>query len=65
MVRTLEFKSEDPEFDPVAGQGVGQFLSLQVNSCADFFVPDPPSCLWHAPTFVRTLKIPYPSVVKE
>ena len=65
VVRTLEFKSEDPEFDPVAGQGVGQFLSLQVNSCADFFVSDPPSCLWHAPKFVCTLKIPYPSVVKE
>ena len=33
--------------------------------CADFFVSDLPSCAWHAPTFIRTLKIPYPSVVKE
>ena len=22
-------------------------------------MPDPPSCVWHAPKFVRTLSIPY------
>ena len=27
--------------------------------------PHPPSCVWHAPKFVRTLENPYPSVVKE
>ena len=38
-------------FDPLAGQGEGQFfLSLRVNSCADSFVSDPPSCQCTAPT---------------
>ena len=73
-------KSEDPGFDPLAWQGERQFffLSFRVNSCADLFMPTPypqpppppqphlinPSCVRYAPTFVRTLKIPYPSVVK-
>ena len=70
VVTALEFKAEDPGFDPQAGQcGTTVFLSLRVNSCADLFVPDPPPffkiCVWHTPKFVRTLKIPYPSVVKE
>ena len=42
------------------------FLSLRINFCADLFVPDPPSYVQHAPNFVvHTLKIPYPSVIKE
>ena len=58
MVRELEFKSVDPGFDPPVRQGGIQFvLSLQVNACADWFVPDPPSWVRHAPKFVRTLKI--------
>ena len=68
MVRESEFKSEDPGFDPLAGLGNKQvcFLSLRVKlSCADLFVSHPPSCVRHAPKFVRTLKILYPSVVKE
>ena len=66
VVRESEFKSEDPGFNPLAGQGEGQvFLSLRVDSCADLFVPDLPSCVWHAPKFMRTLKILYPSVVKS
>ena len=40
-------------------------LSCRVNSCADLFVPESPSCVRHAPKVMRTLKIPYPSVVKE
>ena len=45
-------------------------LSLRINSCGDLFVPDtppptPPACVRHAPIFVHTLKIPYPSVVKK
>ena len=40
MVRASEFKSEDSGFDPLAGQGE----SLWGISCADLFVPDPPSC---------------------
>ena len=44
MVSAAEFKSDDPGFDPLAGQGKKQFfLSLRVNTCADLFVPDPPS----------------------
>ena len=65
-LENLRFKSEDPRFDPLAEQGEEQFfLYLRVNSCADLFVPDPPSCVWHAPKCVHTLKIPYSYVVKE
>ena len=65
MVSESEFNSEDPPgFDPLAGQGERVFLSLRVNSHADFCVP-PPSCVQHATKFVRSLKISYPSVVKE
>ena len=55
-----EFKSEDHGLNPLAGQGEQQFLmSLRVNSCADLLVPGSPfMCVWYAPNFVRTLKIP-------
>ena len=66
VVSEPEFKSEDPGFDPLVGQRKGQFLlPLRVNSCADLFVSDLPSCVRHALKLLRTLKIPYPSVVKE
>ena len=66
VVRTSEYESEDPGFHPVAGRRVKAIvMSFRVNSCADLFVTDLPSCVRHAPKFVRTLKIPYPSVVKE
>ena len=66
MVSASELKPEDPGFDPLAGQGEGQFFCLsRVHSCADLFVPGPPSCVRNARDFVRMLKIPYPSVVKE
>ena len=66
-LKSRDLNSEDPGFDPLALQGEEQtvLLSLRVNSCADLFVPDPPSCERHAPTFVHRLKIPYPSVVKR
>ena len=65
VVRELEFKSKDPGFDPLVGMLYSAllystllystletvFLSLQVNSCADLFVPDPP------PPFVCTALI--------
>ena len=36
-----KFKSEDPSFDPLEGQGGNSiFLSLRVIYCANFFVPD-------------------------
>ena len=38
VVSESEFKSEDPEFDSLAGQGNGVFLSLRVKSCADLLV---------------------------
>ena len=65
MAIVSEFKSEDPGFDPLAGHGEEVFLCLSVNSCANLFVPDPPSCVQHALKFVRKLKISYPSVIKE
>ena len=40
-----EFKSEDPGFDPLAGQGAvsnSLFMSVRINSCADLFVPHDP-----------------------
>ena len=49
--------SEDPGFEPLAGQGeeqVGFFMSPRVNCCPYLFVPDPHSCVRHAPNFVRT-----------
>ena len=65
VVRASEFKPEDPRFDPLAGQGEGQFFCPpRDNSCVDLFVPDPHFCVRHAPKFVCTLKIPYLSVVK-
>ena len=51
-VRESEFKSENPRFDPLAGQGESQFVSVPPNQFLCIFV-----C-------VRTLKLPYPSVVK-
>ena len=66
MVCESEFKSDDPGFDPLVGQGEGQFFypseSTLVQACLCL---TPPSCGQPAPTFMRTLKILYPSVVKE
>ena len=56
VVRDSEFKSEDPGFDPPLEETL-------------LFLPDPPPppppfvCTAHT-KFVRTLKIPYPSVAK-
>ena len=51
---------------PLAEQGKGTvFLPLRVDSRTDLFVLAPPSCVRHAAKFVRTLKIPCPSVVKQ
>ena len=50
-----EFKSEDPRFDPLAGQSVciqTVVLSTRVNSCTDSFVADPPSCQCTARTHI-------------
>ena len=68
VVSASEYKSEDPGFDPLAERGEGPFfLSFRINSCADWFAPEPSSSsrVLHAPKFVRVLKIPYPTVVKE
>ena len=50
VFRESEFKSEDPGFDPLAGQGEEPvfYPSKSINSCADLFVPDPPLvCMAH------------------
>ena len=51
VVRRRDFKSTAKTargFDPLVGQGEGQvvfvFFPLRVNSCADLFVFDSPSC---------------------
>ena len=62
VVTASEFKSEDPGFDPVGGDS---FSIPPSQLLCRFDYPDPPWCVRHAPTFVRTLKIPYPSVVTE
>ena len=49
---------------PWRGRVRNRFLSLQVNACADLFVPDLPSECMHAPKCVCTLKILYSSVVR-
>ena len=59
VVRELEFKSVDPGFDPLAGQGGVQFFwpaseSTLVQTC---FVPDPP--------FVCTARIKTCAHVKD
>ena len=57
-------KPEDLGFEPLVGQGEGQFfLSPRVKTLADLFVSDLLSYVRHAPNLVRMLKIPYPSVV--
>ena len=42
VVREPEFRSEDPGFSPMVGQGQGptKCVSARVNSCANMFVPD-------------------------
>ena len=66
VVSESEFKPEDPGFDPLAGQGDIRFFcpseSTLVQTCLCL---TPPPSVWHAPTYLRTLKIPYPSVMKE
>ena len=55
VVGESEFKSEDPGFDLMAGTGRGAvFMSLQVKSCADFCVPDPPLRVYTAHTHICT-----------
>ena len=57
VVRESEFKSERPWVQSPGGAEWGTvFMCLWVNYCADLFVPDPPSCVWHALKFVRALK---------
>ena len=60
-------ESRNSNLQTLAGQGQGQVLcfseSTLVQSC--LCLTRPPSCARHEPKFVRTLKIPYPSVVKE
>ena len=44
VVRESEFKSEDPGFDPLAGQDERQFFCpSEAALCADLLVPDPSS----------------------
>ena len=64
VINASEFQPEVPGFDYLAGQSENFFMSLRINSCADLFVPNALSCVQHAPKFVRTLKIPYSSVVE-
>ena len=60
MVRESEFKSEDPGFDPLAGQGEGQVLFAPPSQllCRLVFVPDPPSSVRHAPKMCVHVKDP-------
>ena len=65
VIRESELKSEDRGFDPLADQDEKHFLcpseSTLVHTCLDLT----PLRVRHSPKFVRTLKIPYPYVVKE
>ena len=65
VVSESGFYSEDPGFDPLTGQGEGQSFcpseSTFVQTCLCL---TPPSSVRHALKYVRTLKIPYPSVAK-
>ena len=76
VVRASQFKSEDREFDPLAGQDQTQCFCLAestlVQTC--LCLPPhthtplhaaPPSGVQHVPKCVCTLKIPYPCSVKE
>ena len=56
-----------PGFDPLAGQAKRQFLCSAESTLVQTYWCLTPIrvSLRHAPTCVRTLKIPYPSVVKE
>ena len=42
VVSASEFKSEDPEFDPLVGQGEGQYFCPFEST----LVPDPPLCVY-------------------
>ena len=71
VVRASEFKSEDPGFDTLPGQSEGQFFcpseSTLVQNCVCLTPthPSPPPRVYGTHPISRTLKIPYPSVVKE
>ena len=61
MVRESQFKSEEPGFDPLVGQGRGDcflFCPSESMSREDVSVPDSSSCVRHVFKCVRTLKIP-------
>ena len=55
VVSASEFKPDDPGFDPQVAQGEGQFLHLSQSTLVQTCVPDLPSCVRHAPRFVRLL----------
>ena len=61
VVSALEFKSEDPGFDPLVGHGDGQFFGHSEST----LMQTPLRVYGTRPKLVRTLKIPYPSVVKQ
>ena len=66
MVKASEFIFEDPGIDPMADQGEAQFFCPSESTLVQIGLRlTPPSSIRHALKFVRTLKIPYPSVVKE
>ena len=62
VAQLLVSRNSNPKtlgFDPLLGQGEKQSFCPSESTCADLFVSDHPSCVRHAPTFVR----PYPSVI--
>ena len=69
--KRMQKRSAKSGFDPLAVQGEGQLFDpsettlVQTCLCPTPDSPPPPSCGLHAPTFVRTLKIPYPFWRKE
>ena len=62
MVKASEFKPEGPSLDPLVEQGGRHIFSVLPSELLRRLV-----CVYarHAPTFVRTLNIPHPSVVKK
>ena len=66
VVRASEFKPKDPVFDPLKEQADGQFLYPFETTCVQICLClTQVFCVRHALKLVRTLNIPYLSVVKE
>ena len=64
MVRLSEFKSKGPWFDPLVGQGEGQFFFSFESTLVQTCLCLTSLCVYGMHPNLCTLNIPYPSIIK-